>query len=163
MYLDYETIIKKILDEVNRLKEEKKNYQNQEETRILDEESTKILKEEICKNIKESLNTDKVKLELQSKIEEGRHNLINEVILRLRKEKEDKIQEVHKKILEEVELHLEDVHVKYDSIISKARVIKYQAKRIKDVIVSEKKIDEVHVQSEGKVSNVKPYRHPHYQ
>jgi hypothetical protein len=44
------------LDEVKRLKEEKKNYQNQEETRILDEES---------------LNTNEVKLEMQSRIEEG--------------------------------------------------------------------------------------------
>jgi hypothetical protein len=32
---------KKILDEVKRVKEEKKNYENKEETRILDEESTK--------------------------------------------------------------------------------------------------------------------------
>jgi hypothetical protein len=36
------------LDEVKRLKEENKNYQNQEETRILVEEYTKILEEEIC-------------------------------------------------------------------------------------------------------------------
>jgi hypothetical protein len=38
---------KKILDEVKILKQEKKNDQNQEETRILDGESTKILEEEI--------------------------------------------------------------------------------------------------------------------
>jgi hypothetical protein len=151
------------LDEVKRLKEEKKNYQNQEETRILDEESTKRLEEEICKKVEESLNTDEVKSEMQSRIEEGCQNLINGVTLQLQKEKEDKIQEGHQKILEEVELHLEDVHAKYDGIISKARVIKDQAKRIEDSIVSEKKIDEMHVQSEGKPSNVKPYRHPHYQ
>jgi hypothetical protein len=30
-------------------------------------------------------------------------------------------------------------------------------------IVAEKKIDEMHVKSEGRPSNVKPYRHPHYQ
>jgi AAA+ ATPase superfamily predicted ATPase len=66
-YVDYETIIKKkLLDEVKRLKEEKKNYQNQEETRILDEESTKRLEEEICKKVEESLNIDEVKLEMQS-------------------------------------------------------------------------------------------------
>jgi hypothetical protein len=59
------------LDEVKRLKEEKKNYQNQEETRILDEESTKRLEEEICKKVEESLNTDEVKSEMQSRIEEG--------------------------------------------------------------------------------------------
>jgi hypothetical protein len=33
------------LDEVKRLKEEKKNDQNQEETRILNEETTKRLEE----------------------------------------------------------------------------------------------------------------------
>jgi hypothetical protein len=99
---------------------------------------------------------------MQSRIE-GHQNLINGVTLHLQKEKEDKIQEGHQKILEEVELHLEDVHAKYDGIISKARVIKDQAKRIEDAIVSEKKIDEMHVKGEGKPSNVKPYRHPHYQ
>jgi arginine/glutamate-rich protein 1 len=61
------------------LKEEKKNYQNQEETRILDEESTKRLEEEICKKVEESLNNDEVKLEMQSRIEEGHQNLINGV------------------------------------------------------------------------------------
>jgi arginine/glutamate-rich protein 1 len=59
------------LDEVKILKEEKKNYQNQEETRILDGESTKRLEEEICKKVEESLNTDEVKSEMQSIIEEG--------------------------------------------------------------------------------------------
>jgi hypothetical protein len=53
------------------LKEEKKHGQNQEEKRILDEQSTKILEEEICKKVEESLNIDEVKLEMQSKIEEG--------------------------------------------------------------------------------------------
>ena len=41
-------------------------------------------------------------------------------------------------MLEEVELHLEDVHSKYDGIISKARVIKDQEKMIEDSIVSKK-------------------------
>jgi hypothetical protein len=50
--------------------------------------------------------------------------LINELELQLQKEKEDKIQEGHQKMLEEVELHIEDVHAKYDGVISKARVIK---------------------------------------
>jgi hypothetical protein len=35
--------------------------------------------------------------------------------------------------------------------------------RIEDSIISEKNIDEMHVQSEGKMSNVKPYQHSHYQ
>jgi hypothetical protein len=34
---------------------------------------------------------------------------------------------------------------------------------IENFIVTEKNIDEMHVQSEGRPSNVKPYRHPHYQ
>jgi hypothetical protein len=83
--------------------------------------------------------------------------------LHLKKEKEDKIQEGQHNILEELELHLEDVHAKYDGIISKARVIKYQTKIIEDSIFAENKIDEMHVQSEGIPSNVKPYRHPYYQ
>jgi hypothetical protein len=98
----------------------------------LDEEYTKILQEEICKKVEESLNTDEVKLEMKARIEEGCQNLIDGVTLKLQKEKEDKIQEGQQKILEEVELHLEDVHAKYDGIISKARVIKDQAKMIKD-------------------------------
>ena len=94
---------------------------------------------------------------MQSRIEEGHQNLINEFTLQLQKEKEDKIQEGRDKMLEEVVLHLDDVHAKYDGIISKARVIKDQAKRIEDSIVSEKEIDETCVQSEEKTSNVKPY------
>jgi hypothetical protein len=49
------------MDEVKRLKEEKKHCQNQEKTKILDEETTKILGEEIYKKVEKSLNTDEVK------------------------------------------------------------------------------------------------------
>jgi len=49
------------------------------------------------------------------------------------------------------------VHVKYDGIISKYRVLKYQAKRINDAIVSKKKTNEMGVQNEGKPLKVKPY------
>jgi hypothetical protein len=83
--------------------------------------------------------------------------LIDQVTLQLQKKKGDKIQECQHKILEEVALHLEDVHAKYDGIISKARVIKDQAKKIEDFIVSEKKIDEMGVKNEEKTSNIKPY------
>jgi hypothetical protein len=34
---------------------------------------------------------------------------------------------------------------------------------VEDSIVTEKKIDEMHVQSDGRPSNVKLYRHPYYQ
>jgi hypothetical protein len=61
----------------------------------LDGEFTKRLEEEIFKKVKESLNIDEVKLEMQSKIEEGYQNLVNGVTLQLQKEKEDKIQEGH--------------------------------------------------------------------
>jgi hypothetical protein len=71
--------------------------------------------------------------------------LIDEVTFQLQKEKEENIQEGHHKILDEVELHLEDVHVKYDGVISKARVIKDQTKMIEDAIVFGKKIDEMGV------------------
>ena len=54
------------------------------------------------------------------------------------------------------------MHAKYDGIISKDRVIIDQEKMIGDSIVSENKIDEMDVQSEEKLSNVKPYRYPHY-
>jgi arginine/glutamate-rich protein 1 len=75
------------LDEVKRLKDENKHCQNQEKERILDEESTKRLEEKICKKFEESLNTDEVKSEMQSKIEEGCQNLINGLTLQLQKEK----------------------------------------------------------------------------
>jgi oligoribonuclease NrnB/cAMP/cGMP phosphodiesterase (DHH superfamily) len=65
---------------------------------------------------------------MQFRIEKGCKNLIDEITLQIQKEKENKIQEGQQKILEEVELHLEDVCAKYDGIISKARVIKDQAK-----------------------------------
>jgi hypothetical protein len=65
------------LDEDKRLKEEKKNCQNQEEGRILDEEYTKRLKDEICMKVEESLNINELKSEIQAKIEEGRQNLLD--------------------------------------------------------------------------------------
>jgi arginine/glutamate-rich protein 1 len=49
----------------------------------LDEESTKRIEEEICKMVEESLNTDEVKSEIQARIEEGHHNLLNGVTLQL--------------------------------------------------------------------------------
>jgi arginine/glutamate-rich protein 1 len=72
---------KKLLDKVKRLKEEKKNCQNQEERRILDEESTKRLEDEIRMKVEESLNTDEVKSEIQVRIEEGRQNLLDGITL----------------------------------------------------------------------------------
>ena len=98
-----------------------------------------------CKKVEESLNTDELKSEMQARIEEGRQNLLDRITLQLQKENAENIQEGQQKILEEVELHLEDVHSKYDGIISNAIVIKEQEMMIKDSIVAEKKIDEMHV------------------
>jgi chromosome segregation ATPase len=145
------------------LQESESKNRDEDITTKIEEDTIKKLEEEICKKVEESLNIDEVKSEMQSRIEEGCKNLIDGITLQLQKEKEDKIQEGHQKILEEVELHLENVHVKYNGIISKARVIKDQAKRIEDVIVSGKKTDVMGVQNEGKPSHVKPYRHPHFQ
>jgi hypothetical protein len=61
-------------------------------------------------------------------------------------------------MLEEVKVHLENAHVKYHGIISKAREIKDQEMRLEDFVVSETKIYEMHVQSEGKPSNVKDFK-----
>jgi hypothetical protein len=46
------------------------------------------------KKVEEYFNKDEVKLEMKVKIEQGCHNLLDEITLQLRKEKEDKIQEL---------------------------------------------------------------------
>jgi hypothetical protein len=84
---------------------------------------------------------------MKSKIEEGCHNLINGVTFQFQKEKEDKIQEGQHKIHEQVELHLVDVHAKYDGIISKDRIIKEQSRKIEDSIIYENNIQEMHMQN----------------
>jgi len=76
-----------LLGEVNRLKEKKKHYQHQEKPKILDDETTKILEVEICKKVEEIVNTDEVKLEMESRIEEGCKKLMDGITLQLQKEK----------------------------------------------------------------------------
>ena len=49
------------------------------------------------------------------------------ITLHLQKERQDNILEGHYKILEAVELQIEDAYAKYKVIISKMRLIKYQA------------------------------------
>ena len=97
---------------------------------------------------------------MQSRIEERHMNLMDDITLQLQKEKVEKILEGHQKKLQKVELQLEDVHVKYD--VAKAKIIKDQAQRIEDVIIYENKIDDMGVQNEGKLSNVKQYCHHQY-
>jgi len=48
----------------------------------------------------------------------------NGIIQQLHKEMEEKIQEGHMEILKDIYPQLEDIHVKYDEIISKVRLIK---------------------------------------
>jgi hypothetical protein len=47
----------------------------------LDEQSTKILEAEICMKVEESLNTSEVKSEIQARIEEGRQNLLDGIVI----------------------------------------------------------------------------------
>ena len=51
-----------------------------------------------------------------------------------KRRKKKRLKKGQQKILEEFELHLEDVHAKYDRIISKARVMKDQKNMIGDAI-----------------------------
>lgn len=83
--------------------------------------------------------------------------MIDGITLQLHKEKEYKFQDCHQNILNEVELHLEDLHVKYDGIISKDKLIKYQEKKIEDSIIFEKNKNQIFTHNEGKPSNVKRY------
>jgi hypothetical protein len=61
------------------------------------------------------------------------------ITIRLLKDKEDEIQDGHQKIIEEVEFQLKNLKVKYDRIISKVSSIKNQAQRIEYVTISKKK------------------------
>jgi arginine/glutamate-rich protein 1 len=65
-------------------------------TRILDEETTKRLEEEICKKIEEALNMDEVKLEMQSRIEEGRNKLMENITIQLQKRRKTRFKKVTK-------------------------------------------------------------------
>ena len=114
----------------------------------MDEETTKRLEDKICKRVEEALNIDDIKEEMKSKIEKGHKKLVNDITLHLQKEKEENIIQGCQKIFEEVELELEYVHDKYEGTISKARVIKYQAQNIQDVIISENNINVISVQKE---------------
>ena len=50
-----------LLDEVKRLKAEKKHVQNKEKTRILDEDATDKIEEGIYKNVENALNENDIK------------------------------------------------------------------------------------------------------
>ena len=83
---------------------------------------------------------------MQSRIEEEHKKLMDGVTLQFQKEKEDKNLEGHWKLFEEFEFYLEDVHAKYEGIISKVREIKDQAHMVEDAIIFEKKINYMDVQ-----------------
>jgi hypothetical protein len=52
--------------------------------------------------------------------------LIDNITPLLQNNKKENIKNGHLKIPEEVELHIKDVHAKYDSIISKVRLIEHK-------------------------------------
>jgi hypothetical protein len=61
-------------------------------------------------------------------------------------------------------LRLEDVHVKYDDIISKVRAIEEKTQQLEYVIILEKQMDDKGVKNDGRPSlKVEPYRHSHCQ
>jgi hypothetical protein len=55
------------------------------------------------------------------------------------------------------------MHVKYDGIISKARVIKDRAHTIKNVFVSKRNTNDMGVENEGKPLVMEPYQYRQYQ
>ena len=91
---------------------------------------------------------------MQSRIKERCKKFLDGITLQLQQEKEDMIQEGRQKILEEIELQLEDIHVKYDGIISKAISIKIKHRGYKVAFyLIKKKIDDMGMQNGGKSSN----------
>jgi len=81
---------------------------------------------------------------------------MDSITLHLQKEKEENIQG-HHKILEEFELKLEDIHAKYDYIISNNRLIKDWVERIEHAIVFERNIDNMGVKTEENPLKEKSY------
>jgi hypothetical protein len=88
-----------LLNDVKNMKKHLQEFESknkdEDTTKKVEENTTKRLEEEICKKVEEALNTNEVKLKMQSRIEEGCKNLMDDITLQLQKEKEDKIQEGH--------------------------------------------------------------------
>lgn len=100
---------------------------------------------------------------MQSRIKERCKKFLDGITLQLQQEKEDMIQEGRQKILEEIELQLEDIHVKYDGIISKAISIKIKHRGYKVAFyLIKKKLMIWACRMEGN-HQMKPYRHLCYQ
>lgn len=78
------------------------------EAKFLEKETTKRLEEAIRKKVEASLNDDDVKVEINSKMEEGRRRLNEEVAAQLEKEKEAALIEAQRK-----EVHLFLMHAIY--------------------------------------------------
>lgn len=65
--------------------------------KLLEEETAWRVEEAILKKVEESLNSEEVKLEIQSRLEEGRKRLVDEVAAQLEKEKEAALIEARQK------------------------------------------------------------------
>jgi stage III sporulation protein SpoIIIAA len=71
--------------------------------KILLEKLTRILPKDLKRNLQkagDALNTSEIKEEMQSRIEEIRHHLMDGITLQFQKEMEENIQEGQHKILE---------------------------------------------------------------
>ncbi|RZC87246.1 hypothetical protein C5167_007878, partial [Papaver somniferum] len=79
---------KKAIERLKNDEEEKKRRQREAELKLLEEETVRRVEEAIRKHVEESLNSEKIKLEIQRRIDEGRKKLIEEVAVQLEKEKE---------------------------------------------------------------------------
>lgn len=72
-------------------------WQHEAELKLIEEETSKRVEEAIQRKVEESLNSEEIKVEIQTRMEEGRKKLLNEVAAQLEKEKEAAIIEARQK------------------------------------------------------------------
>lgn len=65
--------------------------------KLVEEETARRVEEAIRKKVEESLSSEKIKLEIQRRLEEGRKKLLDEVAIQLEKEKEAALIEARQK------------------------------------------------------------------
>lgn len=71
--------------------------QHEAELKLIEEETSKRVEEAIQRKVEESLNSEEIKVEIQTRMEEGRKKLLIEVAAQLEKEKEAAIIEARQK------------------------------------------------------------------
>ncbi|EFH66099.1 hypothetical protein ARALYDRAFT_312135 [Arabidopsis lyrata subsp. lyrata] len=84
-------------EKLKREEEERKRRQQEAELKLIEEETVKRVEEAIRKKIEESLQSEKIKLEILTLLEEGRKRLDEEVAAQLEKEKEASLIEAKEK------------------------------------------------------------------